>query len=185
MGLETINITKIVNGGYGFARLSNGLVTLVRHVLADETVIITTEEAKKNHIFGKVQQILKEHPARRIPPCKYSGQCGGCDLQHCDYDTQLIIKRGIVEDLLRRQNQKAVVESINLLTAPIPSPSTFAYRQRIRLQVGDRGAVGGERGAERRRPRTDVPPECPSLPSGRDNLVRWPGPGRECRCRCP
>ncbi|MCP4340363.1 MAG: 23S rRNA (uracil(1939)-C(5))-methyltransferase RlmD [Desulfobulbaceae bacterium] len=145
MRLETINITKIVNGGYGFARLATGQVTLVRHVLANETVIITTEEAKKNHIFGKVQQILKEHPARRIPPCKYSGQCGGCDLQHCDYDTQLIIKRGIVEDLLRRQNQKAVVESINLLTAPIPSPSTFAYRQRIRLQVGDRGTVGFHR----------------------------------------
>lgn len=145
MRLETINITKIVNGGYGFARLSTGQVTLVRHVLPDETVIITTEETKKNHLFGKVEQILTEHPARIIPPCKYYGRCGGCDLQHCDYDSQLTIKHGIVEDLLRRQSHKAVGESINLLAAPIPSPFAFAYRQRIRLQVGDRGVVGFHR----------------------------------------
>ena len=145
MGLETINITKIVNGGYGFARLSTGQVALVRHVLPNESVIITTEEAKKNHLFGKVQQILKEHPARIIPPCKYYGQCGGCDLQHCDYDTQLTIKLGIVEDLLLRQGKKTVRDSAHLLAAPIPSPSEFAYRQRIRLQVGDRGVIGFHR----------------------------------------
>ena len=56
---ETIHITKIVNGGYGFARLATGQVALVRQVLPDETVIITIEEAKKNYLFGKVQQILK------------------------------------------------------------------------------------------------------------------------------
>jgi 23S rRNA (uracil1939-C5)-methyltransferase len=145
MRLETIDITKIVNGGYGFARLATGQVTLVRYVLPDETVIINTEEAKKNHLFGKVQQILKENPGRITPPCKYYGQCGGCDLQHCNYDSQLIIKRGIVEDLLHRQSQKTVAKSSNFLANPIPSPSTFGYRQRIRLQVGDRGIVGFHR----------------------------------------
>lgn len=145
MGLETINITKIVNGGYGFARLPTGQVTLVRHVLPNETVIITTEEAKKNHLFGKVQQILTKHSARIIPACKYYGECGGCDLQHCDYNTQLTIKQGIVEELLRRQNKKAVRDSANLLPPPIPSPTEFNYRQRIRLQVGNRGIVGFHR----------------------------------------
>ncbi len=145
MSLETVNITKIVNGGYGLANLSNGQVALVRHVLPNETVMITTEEAKKNYLFAIVRQILKEHPARITPPCKYYGQCGGCDLQHCDYDTQLNIKKGIIEDLLGRANCGAVRESISLLAAPAPSPSVFAYRQRIRLQVGDRGTVGFHR----------------------------------------
>jgi 23S rRNA (uracil1939-C5)-methyltransferase len=142
---KTIHITKIVNGGYGFARLATGQVILVRHVLPNESVIITTEEVKKNYLFGKVQQILKEHPGRIIPPCKYYGQCGGCDLQHCDYDTQLTIKKSIVEDLLSRQSREAVRTSIRHLAAPVPSPSVFAYRQRIRLQVGARGVVGFNR----------------------------------------
>lgn len=145
MELKTIHIEKIVNGGYGFARLSTGQVTLVRQVLPNETVIINTEEAKKNHLFGEVQQILKRHPARIPPPCRYYGQCGGCDLQHCDYATQLVIKKEIVVDLLRRQREEAVRSASDLLTSPLPSPAAFAYRQRIRLQVGDRGLVGFHR----------------------------------------
>ena len=139
---EKTHIAKIVNGGYGFARLASGQVALIRQALPDETVIITIEETKKNHLFGSVRQILRAHPARRDPPCKYYGQCGGCDLQHCDYDTQLIIKQGIIEDLLRRQKTTAVQEAVALLAAPLPSPAVFGYRQRIRLQVGPRGAVG-------------------------------------------
>ena len=145
MKRETIRIVKIVNGGYGFARLATGQVALVRQVLPNETVIITTEAAKKNHLFGSVQQILTEHPARIQPPCKYYGQCGGCDLQHCDYPTQLLLKRGIIEDLLGRQNNPAVQESISLLAEPAPSPSVFGYRQRIRLQVSNRGHIGFHR----------------------------------------
>jgi 23S rRNA (uracil1939-C5)-methyltransferase len=143
--LETINILKIVNGGYGFAHLSTGQVILVRQVLPNETLIITIEEAKKNHLFGKVQQILIEHPARVIPPCKYYDQCGGCDLQHCNYGSQLTIKKGIIEDLLSRQPKAAVREAINLLVTPLPSPADFAYRQRIRLQIGKRGVLGFHR----------------------------------------
>ncbi len=142
---EALNITKIVNGGYGFTHLATGQVALVRHVLPNEMVIITIEQTKKNYLFGKAEQILKPHPARIPPPCKYYGQCGGCDLQHCDYSTQLIIKKGIIEDLLRRQGEKSVHDSISLLTDPIPSPSRFAYRQRIRLQVGAHGTVGFHR----------------------------------------
>ncbi len=139
---EKIHITKIVNGGYGFARLASGQVALVRQALPGETVIITIEEAKKNHLFASTQQILSAHPARISPPCKYYSQCGGCDLQHCDYDTQLSIKHSIIEDLLGRQKSTAVQDAVALLAAPVPSPAVFGYRQRIRLQVGPRGVVG-------------------------------------------
>jgi 23S rRNA (uracil1939-C5)-methyltransferase len=145
MTKHEVNITKIVNGGYGFTHLATGQVALVRHVLPDEMVIITTEQTKKNHLFGKVEQIIERHPARITPPCKYYGECGGCDLQHCDYHAQLTIKKGIIEDLLRRQGRKTVRESISLLADPIPSTSRFAYRQRIRLQAGDHGIVGFHR----------------------------------------
>ncbi|MGB3223141.1 MAG: 23S rRNA (uracil(1939)-C(5))-methyltransferase RlmD [Desulforhopalus sp.] len=145
MDTKTIHITKIVNGGYGFAHLSTGQVTLVRYVLPDEDVIITTEDVKKNYLFGKVQQILQEHPGRIKPPCIYYGHCGGCNLQHCGYPTQLTIKKGILEDLLGRQSQEAVRSSIDLLASPIPSPSAFGYRQRVRLQVGKRGVIGFHR----------------------------------------
>lgn len=139
---EKIHIAKIVNGGYGFARLASGQVALIRRTLPGETVIITIEEVKKNHLFGSVRQILSAHPARIPPPCKYYSQCGGCDLQHCDYAAQLSIKHGIIADLLSRQKTAEVQDAVALLAAPLPSPAAFGYRQRIRLQVGPRGMVG-------------------------------------------
>lgn len=142
MKKETVDIIKIVNGGYGFARLADGQVALIRRVLPDESVIITIEEAKKNYLFGSVKQILTEHPARIVPPCRYYGRCGGCDLQHCDYTRQVSLKREIIKDLLERQTNGAISQATTHLADCLPSPSAFSYRQRIRLQVGPRGEIG-------------------------------------------
>jgi len=110
MSTETITIEKIVNGGYGLSHLASGQVILVRNVLPDEVVIVTPQEAKKNYLFGKVQEIRERHPGRTVPPCHYFGKCGGCDLQHSDYNTQLKIKKGILEDLLLRQESSPLKE---------------------------------------------------------------------------
>ena len=48
MQFETITITKIINGGYGVARLDDGRVILTRHLLPGETATVTIEEKKKN-----------------------------------------------------------------------------------------------------------------------------------------
>lgn len=143
MKLEPIEITKIINGGYGLAHLASGQIILVRHVLPGEIVTVTTDETKKNYILGEIGQIIAPHPARRIPPCPYAGQCGGCDLQHCDYPGQVAIKKSIIEDLLLRSTRVEMKEAVRLLADPIPAPAEFAYRQRIRLQVDSRGGTLG------------------------------------------
>ncbi len=145
MQLETINISKIVNGGYGFAHLATGQVVLVRQVLPGETVIVSIEEKKKNYLFGQVRQIVTRHPARRTPPCPYFGECGGCDLQHGEYVGQLQIKKDVVVDLLSRSNREELRNSLSLLAEPIPAPAEFAYRQRLRLQVEGGGVLGFHR----------------------------------------
>lgn len=145
MKLATVEITKIINGGYGLAHLPSGQIVLVRHVLPGEIVTITTEKTKKNCILGEVEQIVAANPARRKPPCRYVGRCGGCDLQHCDYPSQLAIKKGIIEDLFLRSRSDAVREAVQLLAEPLGAPDDFGYRQRIRLQVDSGGALGFHR----------------------------------------
>ena len=139
---ETVIIEKIVNGGYGFARLAAGQVLLVRHALPGESILVSIEERKKNHVFGRIDQILSPHTARRAAPCHSFGQCGGCDLQHCDYSGQLQMKKAIVLDLLERSNRQEVRNSLALVAEPIGAPEEFAYRQRLRLQVGKGGILG-------------------------------------------
>jgi 23S rRNA (uracil1939-C5)-methyltransferase len=145
MTQETVNITKLVNGGYGFAHLGDGQVVLLRHVLPGETVIVTIEEKKKNYLLGKVRQIVAAHPARRSPPCPYAGDCGGCDLQHCRYDCQRNFKKEIIVDLFRRGHRPELRRAANLIGEPAAAPEEFGYRQRIRLQVSDRGVPGFHR----------------------------------------
>jgi len=145
MTQETVNITKLVNGGYGFAHLGDGQVVLLRHVLPGETVIVTIEEKKKNYLLGKVRQIVAAHPARRSPPCPYAGDCGGCDLQHCRYDCQRAIKKEIIVDLLRRGHRPELRQAADLIGEPAAAPEEFGYRQRIRLQISDRGVPGFHR----------------------------------------
>lgn len=145
MKLATVEITKVINGGYGLAHLPSGQIILVRHVLPGEVVTVTTEQTKKNYILGEAEQIVAANPARRKPPCRYVGQCGGCDLQHCDYPNQLAIKKGIIEDLLVRGKSEAVREAARLLADPLGAPADFGYRQRIRLQVDSGGALGFHR----------------------------------------
>ncbi|MGW8194091.1 MAG: 23S rRNA (uracil(1939)-C(5))-methyltransferase RlmD [Desulforhopalus sp.] len=142
MNLETLRITKIINGGYGCGRLATGQVILVRHVLPGETVTVVPEKIKRRYLFGRLHSLQEQHVARRTPPCRYYYQCGGCDLQHCDYDTQLTIKKDIATDLLERQDDKDVQHSARQLQTPLASPLEWGYRQRIRLRVGERSEVG-------------------------------------------
>ena len=46
--------------------------------------------------------MLHPSPQRVAPPCRYFGQCGGCQYQHIDYATQLEVKHKQVADLFQR-----------------------------------------------------------------------------------
>ncbi len=142
MTLQTIPITKIVNGGYGFGHLDSGQVALIHYTLPGETVAATIDEKKKNHSFGKAQHVITPHPLRKEPPCKYYMRCGGCDLQHCDYTLQLTIKKDIIKELLARQQDETLQAAVELVATPIKSDDEFGYRQRIRLQVKNSEQIG-------------------------------------------
>lgn len=132
-----ITIKKLVNGGYGLGHLGSGEVVLVRHALPGETALVKITASRKGLLFGEVEQLLSSHPERIPPPCPYYRRCGGCDLQHLSYPSQLVLKKELLSELLQRS---AVVfpEPEDLL----PSPDQFGYRQRLRLQVDDDGRLG-------------------------------------------
>lgn len=145
MHKQNITIKKIVNGGFGLGHLPSQQVVLVHFGLPGETVTVTTEESNKNYLFGKVVHIEKKHPARIKPPCQYYDSCGGCNLQHCDYRTQVVLKKEIVTDLLVRQNVLTTADINTVVKDVIAAPHPFNYRQRIRLQVKGETTLGFNR----------------------------------------
>ncbi len=145
MNINSLTIKKVINGGYGLARLENGQVVLVQRALPGEIVDVRISEEKKSYLQGTVTRVHGNHPARITPECPYYGDCGGCDLQHCDYPGQLTIKRAIIADLLVRHGSSDLREAAGILLEPLPSPAIFAYRQRIRLQIDSAGRPGFKR----------------------------------------
>lgn len=137
-----LRIEKIVNGGYGLAHRENGQVVLIRHVLPEETVLAHIILEKKGFAEAMPTAIVEPSPHRVAAPCPYYGLCGGCDLQHCDYDGQLRIKKESIADLLQRAPEHSLQGAIPLLAEPIPSPRIFGYRQRLRLQIDGHGQPG-------------------------------------------
>jgi len=145
MNIEKAEIKKIVNGGFGLSHLPSGQTLLVERALPGETVDVTVTKTIKNYLFGKIDQIIIPHNNRHSAPCEYYDQCGGCNLQHCSYSTQLTIKRNILLDLLQRSREGLLKKGVAVLANPIPSPAIFGYRQRIRLQIDDHGRTGFRR----------------------------------------
>lgn len=126
----TVTIEKIVSGGYGFVRLSEEKVVFVPFSLPGEELEIALFDQKKNYAFGKILEIKKPSPQRIASLCPLFGTCGGCQFQMTDYPTQLIHKKFIIEESVRRIAKLDVP-----VNDPIPADNPFFYRNKGSFQV--------------------------------------------------
>ncbi len=74
----------------------------VHGALPGETVRASIVARKKDFSVADTVSVEVEASGRVRPKCKYYGRCGGCQLQHADYATQLTLKAGIVRDAISR-----------------------------------------------------------------------------------
>ena len=139
---HVVTIEKIIAGGKGLARRNIGKVIMVGGVLPGEVVKCSALKEHPGYIEAALEEIIKPSPARRQPECPYYLECGGCDLQHCNYELQLAIKKNIVDEAL---NRAGVNCADNCLQEPLPSPEQMAYRYRLRMKVGPNGLIGFHR----------------------------------------
>ena len=85
------------------------------------------------------EKIIAAHYGRVAASCPHFGRCGGCDLQHADYELQLALKGRLLRDLLAASQETETRAMAERLPAVLPSPRRFGYRQRLRLAVTRRG----------------------------------------------
>ena len=96
--------TKIFDygmNGEGVATI-DGKITLIENSLIDEVVDIEIVKDNKNYALAKVNKILNESKNRRLPPCPYFYECGGCDIQHMNYAEQLKFKTLHIKKTLKK-----------------------------------------------------------------------------------
>src|SRR6266568_697199 len=85
-----------------------------------------------------ITEIHEASPLRREAPCPVFGTCGGCQLQHMEYEEQLAWKRAIVDQLLR---EVGGFERPPLLET-VACDDPWHYRNHMRFSVNRGGEVG-------------------------------------------
>jgi 23S rRNA (uracil1939-C5)-methyltransferase len=95
-------------------------------------------EDRKNFSRGQLVSVEQPSPLRVPPPCPYyrpekpAHSCGGCQIQHLNYDSQLDVKRQLVRDALERIGGLRGVE----VQPCVPSPLPWRYRNKADFVVG-------------------------------------------------
>jgi 23S rRNA (uracil1939-C5)-methyltransferase len=139
---DVIEVTtdRLAFGGEAVAR-NNGLAVFIPLAAPGERLRVRITERKKNYARAAIENIVEASPHRRLPPCRYFGDCGGCQLQHMSYETQLASKVGFVRDALERIGRLDWPDDI-----PIRHAAEFGYRGRAQIRIDSTtGRVGFNR----------------------------------------
>ncbi len=122
-------IRDLTHDGRGIAEL-DGQTFFVPGALPTERVMLRPKGRRRRVTEAGLESVLEPSADRVEPRCRYFGRCGGCSLQHLQYEAQLRFKQRTVEEALRRIGG---VEPEQWLE-PVPGPQ-WNYRRRARLSA--------------------------------------------------
>lgn len=97
MMIKNLMITDITEEGNGVTR-HDGKVIFVKDALPGELVNVRITHSKKKFDQGEVIAYSTKSDMRATPFCMHYGTCGGCSLQHVDYDEGLNYKADWVKN---------------------------------------------------------------------------------------
>lgn len=113
-------------------------VIFVDYGLPGEEAVVELHTERAGVFMGRVVEVLRPSPHRVEAPCRYFGQCGGCNWQHIDYQHQLDLKRHIVREQLRRIGKFADAP----VSPTVGADNPWGYRNHIRFTAKPKGEIG-------------------------------------------
>lgn len=124
-----VSIEKLSNLGFGIAKL-DGLVIFVENACPGDKLKVKITKLNKNWANAQIVEILEKSPHRAEPFCAMQKVCGGCQLQHIDYDYQLALKKEIIEDALKTIGNLEIE-----VKDPVKSPENKHYRHKVQYPI--------------------------------------------------
>ncbi len=126
-------LTGVVSGvgsnGEGVIKV-DGMVVFVPFTIMGEKVRFRVLKVTSKCAYAKVIEVLTPADERVRPKCSVFGRCGGCQLQHINYSTQLKIKEETVKTCF------AKIAGLNVCVKPIAKcRNEFLYRNKLQLPV--------------------------------------------------
>ena len=94
-------IEDIGTEGQGIGHI-DGEAVFVKDTLPGDKAVVKIIKAGKKMAFGRLMELIEPSESRTEPLCEVARACGGCTLQHMDYNAQLQFKWNKVKNLLQR-----------------------------------------------------------------------------------
>ena len=118
------------SSGEGIIKL-DGVTFFVPACLPQEKVRFQVLKIKGNIGYGKLLEVLTPAEERARAKCPVFLRCGGCSLQHLEYQQQLIHKSGVVKDTLRKIGGISVSVPV-----AVKSDYPYGYRNKLQMPIG-------------------------------------------------
>lgn len=143
-----VNIRRLAVGGAGVGEVVSqsdggdsllGITAFVPFTARGEKVLARVTEKKERYLKAELLEVQSPSNARIQAPCPYYQTCGGCELQHISYESELAAKQEMIQGALRAA--KLGTEVLSALQTIVPGDE-YAYRRRISLHIDHGGRIG-------------------------------------------
>ena len=129
--LLTIKRIGINGEGIGYFKR---LAVFVDKALPGEEAVVKITEVNEKYAKAELVRIKGEPSKDRVKPlCKYYDKCGGCHLQHVNYQAQCKFKKEIVKEAFDKYYDGKLSEK--LFKDTIGQEKPYYYRNKVKLPV--------------------------------------------------
>ncbi len=136
--IYTVTIEDIGTEGEGIGKIE-GFSLFVKDALPGDAAKVRLTKVKKNYAYARLEEVLEPSPDRIKPPCAFSRQCGGCQIQALSYEKQLAFKQAKVENNLIRIGGFAPEEVRRIMEPVIGMEHPWRYRNKAQYPFGYSG----------------------------------------------
>ena len=137
-----VDIGPIAHGGHCVAR-HDGQVIFVRHALPNERVVVEVTSLAKNFARGDAVKIIEPSPDRVNAPCRYSGDCGGCDFQHVAIAAQRKLKAAVITEQFHRLAKIEIAVVVEEIANEFDDQGLgLHWRTRVAFLADNQGSLG-------------------------------------------
>ncbi|MEI5907418.1 23S rRNA (uracil(1939)-C(5))-methyltransferase RlmD [Bacillus spongiae] len=121
----------LTHDGNGVMKI-DGYPIFVPNALPGEKGKVKIIKTNKKYGFGRLISLVEESPHRQEPPCPIYHDCGGCQIQHMNYEGQLKAKENNVRNVMKRIGK---LENV-VIHPTLGMDEPWRYRNKSQVPVG-------------------------------------------------
>ncbi len=161
-----LDITDITNEGMGVGH-ADGMAVFVPFTAVGDQIEALIVKVKSSYAYGKCINIIKSSENRTEPSCPAFKRCGGCQLMHMTYSSQLEAKKKFIYDALTRLGGQDKSLEIDMIGAP----DITGYRNKMVYPIGEDKDGKTVCGFYAQRSHSIVPLDACALGMGDDSVI--------------